>query len=120
GGLFTAFSSSESRVLELPFQTDSRRRRIRIPSRFRLLATANTLDKAYVNGMSQALLRRFATVEVGIPNEPDASWEVGPAVTALRTAASLDYKAHAGSLEHEALVALERTAESGVGEPERI
>lgn len=120
GGLFTAFSSSESRVLELPFQTDSRRRRVRIPLRFRLLATANTLDKAYVNGMSQALLRRFATVEVGIPNEPDASWKVGPAVAALRTATPLDYKAHAGSLEHEALVALERSAESGVGEPERI
>jgi len=120
GGLFTAFSSSESRVLELPYQSDPRRRRIRIPSRFRLLATANTLDKSYVNGMSQALLRRFSTIEVGIPRKPEATWEVGAEVTKLRTTVPLNYRDHAGSLEHEALVALERTEGRGVGETERL
>lgn len=50
---------------EAPRDTDV----IRLPSRWRIIATMNVFDKNLLFEMSYALMRRFAFIEVGTPDE---------------------------------------------------
>src|SRR5829696_7066212 len=82
GQLFTVLSGSpvvlpfkrkgQSKALSLvptgvdaPEDTDV----IRLPSRWRIIATMNVFDKNLLFEMSYALMRRFAFIEVGTPSE---------------------------------------------------
>lgn len=120
GGLFTALSSTDPQVLNLPFQTNELRSQIGIPRVFRIIATANTMDKAYVNGMSQALLRRFSVVEVGPPAPPDSKWDLSHELERLSDPLFGDFCREAGSLSHEALIASKRSAHVDIPDPARI
>src|SRR6185436_15181317 len=51
--------------VEAPEDTDV----IRLPSRWRIIATMNVFDKNLLFEMSYALMRRFAFIEVGTPDE---------------------------------------------------
>jgi MoxR-like ATPase/predicted RNA-binding protein with RPS1 domain len=70
GELFTALVAQELRVPQLGHDGYTSTN-LRIPSDFRLIGTANTADKHLLFGLSEALKRRFAFVE--IPPHFDAS-----------------------------------------------
>lgn len=72
GSLYTLLSSTEPAhlqrtPLDLWFETDEARKRLWVPSRFRIIGTMNDLDTSYVSAMSQGLRRRFQFITVGIP-----------------------------------------------------
>lgn len=72
GSLYTLLSSTEPAhlqrtPLDLWFETDQARKRLWVPSRFRIIGTMNDLDTSYVSAMSQGLRRRFQFITVGIP-----------------------------------------------------
>lgn len=55
---------------KLPGLTSSSNQ-IAIPSEFRMICTMNDYDKALLNELSYGLLRRFAFVEINVPNKKD-------------------------------------------------
>lgn len=65
GALFTAFSAGEGGEFTLDFVEPTQV--VPIPARFRILATLNSYDTRFVNGMSAALRRRFSRVVVRPP-----------------------------------------------------
>lgn len=72
GSLYTLLSSTEPAhlkrtPLDLWFEKDEARKRLWVPSRFRIIGTMNDLDTSYVSAMSQGLRRRFQFITVGIP-----------------------------------------------------
>ncbi|MFC6088151.1 AAA family ATPase [Saccharothrix lopnurensis] len=74
GSLFTVLSSSDPRHLaktpiDLWFEPQENRKKLWLPSRFRIIAAMNDLDTSFVNQMSQGLTRRFQFVTVGVPDE---------------------------------------------------
>ena len=58
--------------VEPPEDTDV----IRVPPRWRIIATMNVFDKNLLFDMSYALMRRFAFIEVTLPGAEDASSEL--------------------------------------------
>ena len=70
GPLFTALGGDTGGI-PLWFGDRPERQRIWLPGRFRIIATLNSVDTAYVFGLSQGLMRRFTFVYVGVP-EPDS------------------------------------------------
>jgi MoxR-like ATPase len=69
GPYFTALDP-EHPTVSLPF-FDEHRRSLTVPRRFRLIGTMNSYDKNFLFRMSYALTRRFALVEVGVPDNND-------------------------------------------------
>jgi len=66
GPLFTSLSGEEGR-LPLWFGDVPERQEVWLPGRFRIVATLNSVDTAYVFSFSQGLTRRFTFVYVGVP-----------------------------------------------------
>lgn len=66
GPLFTALGGDTSGI-PLWFGDSPERQRMWLPGRFRVVATLNSVDTAYVFGLSQGLMRRFTFVYVGVP-----------------------------------------------------
>lgn len=70
GDLFTAI---EYRSLRVPMVDPERpglaTRELPIPRHFRILATMNSFDRNYLYAISDALKRRFAFVDVGLPSD---------------------------------------------------
>ena len=66
GPLFTALGGDTSGI-PLWFGDSPERQRVWLPGRFRIVATLNSVDTAYVFGLSQGLMRRFTFVYVGVP-----------------------------------------------------
>lgn len=69
GPLYTALGGGERQV-NLWFGDAPQRQVVWIPDRFRIIATMNSVDTAYVFSFSQGLTRRFQFIYVGVP-EPD-------------------------------------------------
>lgn len=65
--------------VEAPDGTDP----IRIPASWRIIATMNALDKHLLFDMSYALMRRFAFIEVGTPDDADYERLLGGADTVV-------------------------------------
>ena len=66
GPLFSALGGDTGGI-PLWFGDSPERQRIWLPGRFRIVATLNSVDTAYVFGLSQGLMRRFTFVYVGVP-----------------------------------------------------
>jgi 5-methylcytosine-specific restriction protein B len=75
GPLFTALSGDEGR-LPLWFGDVPERQEIWLPGRFRIVATLNSVDTAYVFSFSQGLMRRFTFVYVGVPEKEQLDEEI--------------------------------------------
>lgn len=73
GSLFTALSGGVNRLLKLDFLSSGPE--IVIPARFRIIATLNSFDTRFVNGMSAALRRRFSRVVV-LPPASDSEQRI--------------------------------------------
>lgn len=63
-------SRTQAQVLDLPYRTELPKRRLTLPPRFRIIATANLADAQFVEQMSQAFLRRFQRVDLRVPDPP--------------------------------------------------
>jgi hypothetical protein len=70
GPLFTALSGGAQAEYSLEYLPTPRP--LTIPSRFRIIATLNSLDSRFVNSMSSALKRRFSRVAVLSPQNDDS------------------------------------------------
>ena len=66
GELFTVIGTDELIPITLPHQRVGNRELV-IPRRFRMIGTINSVDRQYVNSLSQAIRRRFTFVTVDIP-----------------------------------------------------
>ena len=66
GSLFTALEYRKIGI-KIPSDTKLEPDTIRIPEDYRIIGTLNTRDKNYLNQMSDALSRRFETIEIDIP-----------------------------------------------------
>lgn len=78
GPLYTALSGGKAadRVVNLWFETSPDRTSVVLPERFRIVATMNDVDTAFVNQLSQGLQRRFKFVFVGVPDESQTGDEL--------------------------------------------
>jgi MoxR-like ATPase len=74
GPLYTALGGGERR-LPLWFGDAPERQEVWLPERFRILATKNSVDTAYVFTLSQGLTRRFQFGYVGVPEEKQVADE---------------------------------------------
>lgn len=70
GPLFTALADPLNGCLSLDYRPDEKLRMLRVPRRFRIIATLNSFDTRFVNSMSAALRRRFGRVSV-LPTKTD-------------------------------------------------
>ena len=75
GPLFTALSGDDGRV-PLWFGDAPERQEVWLPGRFRVVATLNSVDTAYVFSFSQGLMRRFTFVYVGVPEKDQLDEEL--------------------------------------------
>ena len=75
GPLFTALSG-DMRHVPLWFGDAPERREVWLPGRFRIVATLNSVDTAYVFSLSQGLTRRFTFVYVGVPEQDQLDEEL--------------------------------------------
>ena len=66
GELFSLLGTDEAVAVELQHQREGNRRLV-VPRRFRIVATINSVDRQFVNGLSQALRRRFSFITIGLP-----------------------------------------------------
>ena len=66
GELFTVLGSDEPVSITLPHQKTGNRELV-TPRRFRVVATLNSVDRQFVNSLSQGLRRRFTFITVSIP-----------------------------------------------------
>jgi MoxR-like ATPase len=80
GELFTALGSDRLVPVELSHRAGAP---LVVPQRFRVIATLNTVDRQFVNNLSQALRRRFTFVTLDVPPAP-------PPGTALERDAGTD------------------------------
>lgn len=69
GELFTALGSDQLVPVQLSHRAGTP---LVVPRRFRIIATLNTLDRQFVNNLSQALRRRFTFVTLDVPDAPPA------------------------------------------------
>lgn len=83
GELFTVIGTDEPLPITLPHQRINNRELV-IPRRFRIIGTINSLDRQFVNNLSQAIRRRFTFVTVDIPSKRSAGeeWSLEPAESA--------------------------------------
>lgn len=70
GSLFTVLSTCDPKHLadtpvDLWFESTANAKKLWVPARFRIIATMNDLDTAFVNRISQGLTRRFQFVTIG-------------------------------------------------------
>jgi hypothetical protein len=63
-------SRLKPQVLDLPYRDEPTRRRLTLPPRFRIIATANFSDAQFIQQMSQAFIRRFQRIDVRAPEAP--------------------------------------------------
>jgi 5-methylcytosine-specific restriction enzyme B len=80
GPLYTALGGGERR-LPLWFGDAPERQEVWLPERFRILATMNSVDTAYVFTLSQGLTRRFQFIFVGVPEENQVGAELEAAMS---------------------------------------
>jgi len=72
GELFSVLGTDEVVPINLPHQRDGNRELV-IPRRFRIIATLNSYDRQFVQGLSQAIRRRFAFISMDVPaRRPDS------------------------------------------------
>jgi len=67
GQLFTALEYGVLKIQDI--HTEKTVRSIKIPKDYRIIGTLNTADKHYLFNLSDALKRRFAYVEISIPEK---------------------------------------------------
>lgn len=75
GELFSVLGADEPVDIALGYQTAGNDVLV-VPRRFRIIATVNSIDKQFVNALSQGLRRRFTFLTFDIPprRKPDESW----------------------------------------------
>lgn len=66
GELFSVLGTDDLVPINLPHQKDGNRELV-IPKRFRIIATLNSYDKQFVQGLSQAIRRRFTFISLDVP-----------------------------------------------------
>ena len=88
GELFSVLGSNEAVEVVLGYQREDNNR-LRVPRRFRIIATVNSIDKQFVNSLSQGLRRRFTFLTLDVPPKrpPGESWATGSSL------ASEEYRA---------------------------
>lgn len=76
GELFTLLGSDELLSITLPHQPPGNREFV-IPHRFRIIATLNSVDRQFVNSLSQGLRRRFTflTLDIPAPRNGGETWQ---------------------------------------------
>ena len=77
GGLFTALEYRKDVGIKIP--TDDPEEiydKIVVPKDYRIIGTLNTKDKNYLHRLSDALNRRFETIDIGIPEFEKAKEEM--------------------------------------------
>jgi MoxR-like ATPase len=74
GQLFTALEYGVLKIQDI--NTDKAVRSIKIPKDYRIIGTLNTADRHYLFPLSDALKRRFAYVEISIPDKKDKEREI--------------------------------------------
>jgi 5-methylcytosine-specific restriction protein B len=72
GELFSALGSNEPVAITLGFQKTDNQELV-TPRRFRIIGTINSFDKQFVNGLSQALRRRFTFITIDVPEKRSAN-----------------------------------------------
>jgi MoxR-like ATPase len=75
GELFSVLGTSDLVEITLPHQAVDNRVLV-TPRRFRIVATMNSIDRDFVNALSQGLRRRFTflTIDIPAPRRPDEMW----------------------------------------------
>jgi hypothetical protein len=76
GELFTVLGTDEPVTITLPHQRIGNCELV-TPVRFRIVATLNSVDRQFVNSLSQGLKRRFTFVTVDVPPRRDKGEEFG-------------------------------------------
>jgi len=66
GQVFTALDPDNS-LIKLDFHESKYKKEIFVPRRFRIIGTINNYDKDFLYHISYALMRRFAYIYIGIP-----------------------------------------------------
>jgi 5-methylcytosine-specific restriction protein B len=84
GPLYTTLGGNERR-LPLWFGDTEEKKEVWLPDRFRIIATMNSVDTAYVFRFSQGLTRRFQFLYVGVPSETDVPKEMALAASQAAT-----------------------------------
>ena len=70
--MFLAFDHGEIQLREDEYIANSdNNKKILIPVNFRMICTMNDYDKSLLNELSYGLLRRFAFVEINVPNDKE-------------------------------------------------
>jgi hypothetical protein len=80
GPLYTALGGGEHQI-GLWFGDAPERQVVWIPERFRIIATMNSVDTAYVFSFSQGLTRRFQFIYIGVPEPGQVDDELTAATT---------------------------------------
>jgi 5-methylcytosine-specific restriction protein B len=75
GELFSVLGSDRPVDVRLGYQVEGNNILV-VPRRFRIIATVNSIDKQFVNALSQGLRRRFTFLTFGLPpqREPGQAW----------------------------------------------
>lgn len=85
GELFSVLGTDDSVDVILGHQPDGNNSLV-VPQRFRIIATINSIDKQFVNSLSQGLRRRFTFITVDVPSQRAANeaWGVENGTVASR------------------------------------
>jgi len=68
--LTTLGSRLKPQALDLSYRDEPTKKRLTLPPRFRIIATANLSDSQFIEQMSQAFTRRFQRIELRTPDPP--------------------------------------------------
>jgi 5-methylcytosine-specific restriction enzyme B len=76
GELFTVLGTDKPVAITLPYQSEGNRELV-TPTRFRIIATLNSVDRQFINSLSQGLKRRFTfiTLDVPPPRSTGEAWD---------------------------------------------
>jgi MoxR-like ATPase len=109
GELFSVLGTSDPVDITLPHQREGNNIMV-TPQRFRIVATINSVDKQFVNSLSQGLRRRFTFLTVDVPAQKpaDEDWLHGTSVAArefrvVQSAAARRVAAALGESEQQLL-----------------
>lgn len=105
GGLYTVLGGSGEQDLTLWFADDPKRSVIRLPRRFRIIATMNDVDASFVYNFSQGLSRRFEFVTIGVPGQESLDAELTAAIGRAAVWLVAEYPDQAGTQDPVALTA---------------
>lgn len=91
GELFSVLGSDEPVEITLGYQRAGNDT-LAVPRRFRIIATINSVDKQFVNALSQGLRRRFTFLTLDIPNQRAAgeAWGTGASIATREYTVSCD------------------------------